>query len=117
MNVSPQEHQLNAEERAEVKRRLQEPPKPELPAVRTFRVRRFGPDWMNDLHTDDMWEGIEAHRYDEHTNGNITFYRYLEAFPGEKGTIFSYKVEKLLAAGTYYDIVEVTQQFHPHTVN
>lgn len=110
--MSPQEHQLTRAQQDEVKRRLQDPPKPEIPPARTFKVARivrFGDT------TTTVIEGVEAHRLEEHPNGNISFYRYLEAHSGEQGVWYTFKLEKLLAAGSYYDIIELTNQFQLHT--
>ena len=91
-----------------------------LPDIRFFKVRRFAPTPgnINTIEPGEWEEGIEAHRIEEHACGNLTFFRYLSAHPQESGGVsYTYKIEKLLAAGTYYDLIEVTEDFHPHTVN
>ena len=120
--MSPQEHQLTKEQEKEVQRRVQNPT-PEIPQPRLFKVRRMawtsgefpsGPVLMASCLTE---EGIEAHRMEEHPSGNLIFYRYTEAHNSEQGVWYNFRIEKLLAAGSYYDIVEVSQEFEIRSVN
>ena len=118
--MSPQDHQLTKEQEQEARVRAQHPTKPEVPKARVFKVRRYSPfdmDVINRVVPEGFEEGIEAHRMEEHVNGNITFYRYLEAHIGDQGIWYTYRVEKLLAAGTYYDIREVSHEFDTRPTN
>ena len=109
--MSPQEHQLTREQEQEARQRMQHPSKPDVPKVRVFKVTR------RPFYGQHVEEGVEAHRMEEHDNGNITFYRYLEAHMGDQGIWYTYRVEKLFAAGTYYDIREVSHEFDTRPTN
>ena len=82
-----------------------------LPPVRTFRIRRYGYDMAEKIPASEMFLGVEAHRLEQADNGNIMFYRYTSAEMTPEGVVYSFKIERLIAAGTYTDMEEITEQF------
>lgn len=96
---------------------------PVIPDVRFFEVRRI--KWANPtrfvppvlLEGLLESEGIEAHKIEPHANGSVSFIRYTSAEITDAGTLYTYRLEKLLAPGTYHDIREVTEMFQPKVVN
>ena len=101
--------------RDEVKRRMQNPSKPNLPPLRTFRITRLFPMHNGDHITHE--QGIEAHRVEQADNGNLTFYRYTDVEMTPEGLVYSFKIQRLVAAGTYTDLEEVTDQYVTQSTN
>ena len=110
-------------------------PVPPVPPVRVFKVRRVNAmkekvvafSWT-DLQTNEehtqyaepafIEEAIEAHKIETPNCGALVFYRCTHAHPNEQGEVFySYRIEKIIAPGTYFDMVEVTEDFIPHNVS
>ena len=91
------------------------PLKPPVPPVRVFKVRRPNVEFP---HNRPIEEGIEAHKVETPDCGALVFYRYTEGNINDNGEVFySYRIEKIIAPGTYYDLVEVTEDFIPHNVS
>ena len=106
-----------------------EPPKLELPPIRTFKVRRDNPEWIvpppgrcaYDYNRATTFryveEGIEAHRFEFTSHGDIVFQRFVGAFATANGPAYDYRTVKIIASGTWYDAEEVSELFVTSSVN